>query len=356
MTTSLLAAWCQPGHLPRAQRPAIRLSLTGHHSCRATTNTLSTRSLNRLLVELLLYGMISAQRGQKSDPQNFQKENTRNCCFLRFDKILFRFQPTQTRRSPSARRGCRDIRVHSRRHRHFRLWVCLRSIGGGMCDRGPGQGIAGKSAAGVGTSLLAGALSVFGFVTSPSLWLLTAGLLVASQLPHSSPRAPTQRMTFAPAPPPPRFSPVPTQAPLAPADYCQGQGSTQAVEQCEQYYAKNQRIQPPLPLFAMGGPEALAQAEAQSRAAILECRNRRLSGDLKSYVESAQCSSPTIIAAYQQAGYRYMDLIASYAAKRLELSEKTDQGKLTEAQATAEMAQFFSGLVDRERQRDRGVR
>jgi hypothetical protein len=35
-TTSLLAAWCQPGHLPRAQRPAIRLSLTGHHSCRAT--------------------------------------------------------------------------------------------------------------------------------------------------------------------------------------------------------------------------------------------------------------------------------------------------------------------------------
>jgi hypothetical protein len=35
MTTSLLAAWCQPGHLHRAQRPAIRLSLTGHH-CRAT--------------------------------------------------------------------------------------------------------------------------------------------------------------------------------------------------------------------------------------------------------------------------------------------------------------------------------
>ena len=29
-TTSLLVAWRQPGHLSRAQRPAIRLSLTAH--------------------------------------------------------------------------------------------------------------------------------------------------------------------------------------------------------------------------------------------------------------------------------------------------------------------------------------
>ena len=35
-TTFLLVPASQPGHHSRAQRPAIRLSLTGHHSCRAT--------------------------------------------------------------------------------------------------------------------------------------------------------------------------------------------------------------------------------------------------------------------------------------------------------------------------------
>jgi hypothetical protein len=32
----LLVPASQPGHHSRAQRPAIRLSLTGHQSCRAT--------------------------------------------------------------------------------------------------------------------------------------------------------------------------------------------------------------------------------------------------------------------------------------------------------------------------------
>lgn len=69
------------------------------------------------------------------------------------------------------------------------------------------RGIHGPSAAGIGTSLLAGALGIFGFFTSPSLWLLTASLLIPSQLP-SSPIQPLPRM--------PRGS-LPARAP--PANY-----------------------------------------------------------------------------------------------------------------------------------------
>jgi hypothetical protein len=228
------------------------------------------------------------------------------------------------------------------------------------------RGIGGKSAAGIGTSLLAGALSVFGFITSPSLWLLTAGLLVASHLPPPSSPPATQRMTSAPwpptpqmqAPPPPRFTHVPAQAPASPAaaTYCLTESSVQAIEQCQQYYARNPEVHPPEPSFVRGSSEALAQAKAQSTAAMTECRNLRLSGELKTYVASAQCSNPRIVAAFERAGYRYMDLIVDYTTKRLELSEATDQGRLTEAQASAELAQFYSGLEDRARLRDRGMR
>ncbi len=176
------------------------------------------------------------------------------------------------------------------------------------------RGISGNSAAGIGTSLLAGALSVFGFFTSPSLWLLAASLLVALQLSPHAPPTPMPRAALSNPSPQSGFAPVP------------------------------------------GSPAAIEQASAQSNAAEVECRNRRLSGELKSYAASAQCSNPSIIAAYQRAGYRYMDLIVSFTAKRLEIAEATDQGRLTEAQGAVELSQFFSGLVERERQRDRGQR
>jgi hypothetical protein len=58
--------------------------------------------------------------------------------------------------------------------------------------------------------------------------------------------------------------------------------------------------------------------------AINECRARRLSGELKTYVESAQCSNPRIIQAFSAAHYRRMYLIVRFTAKRLQLSEKVD--------------------------------
>jgi len=99
---------------------------------------------------------------------------------------------------------------------------------------------------------------------------------------------------------------------------------------------------------------ALKQAGDETKAAITECKNKRLSGELKTYAASAECSNPRIVAAFQSAGYRYMDLIYLLTAKRRELSEQVDNGTLTEAQAELEAAQLIVRIVDEDRQRDRG--
>jgi hypothetical protein len=69
---------------------------------------------------------------------------------------------------------------------------------------------------------------------------------------------------------------------------------------------------------------------------------------------SAECSNPEIVAAFQRAAYRYMDLIHLFTAKRRALAELVDKGTLTEAQAELEAAQFMVRIDDEERQRDRG--
>lgn len=101
---------------------------------------------------------------------------------------------------------------------------------------------------------------------------------------------------------------------------------------------------------------ALKQAGEETKTAMLDCKKKRLSGELKTYMASAECSNPRILAAYQRAGYRYMDLIYLLTAKRLALAEQVDKGTITEAQEELEAAKFMIGLVDEERRRDSGQR
>ena len=107
---------------------------------------------------------------------------------------------------------------------------------------------------------------------------------------------------------------------------------------------------------AQNAATALRQAGEEAKAAAMDCKNKRLSGELKTHMASAECSNPRILAAYQRAGYRYMDLIYSFTAKRRALAEQEDKGSLTEAQADLEAAQFMVLLADEERQRDSGQR
>ena len=74
-------------------------------------------------------------------------------------------------------------------------------------------------------------------------------------------------------------------------------------------------------------------------------------GELKTFVESVQCSNPRVIAAYQRANYPNMDLIYLETAARLAGAEKIDKGEITEAQFQLELAELGTRVASEERRR-----
>lgn len=81
-----------------------------------------------------------------------------------------------------------------------------------------------------------------------------------------------------------------------------------------------------------------------AQSAVKECKVRRLGGELKTYVQSAICSNPGIVQAFSAADYKRMDLIRTFAAKRLELAEKLDREQITEAQSDRELSEFTNRI------------
>jgi hypothetical protein len=87
-------------------------------------------------------------------------------------------------------------------------------------------------------------------------------------------------------------------------------------------------------------------------AAINECRGRRLAGELKTFVASAQCANPRITQAFSKANYRYMDLVTLMAVKRMQISERLDRKEISEADANVQLQQAFTDVVTAEKLRD----
>jgi hypothetical protein len=94
------------------------------------------------------------------------------------------------------------------------------------------------------------------------------------------------------------------------------------------------------------------QASQAATAASIECMNKRLSGELKTHADSVNCSNPNYIEAYQRAAYPYMDLIRLITTERLEVAEKIDANKITEAGGKLEAQKFLANMADIERQRN----
>jgi hypothetical protein len=112
----------------------------------------------------------------------------------------------------------------------------------------------------------------------------------------------------------------------------------------------------------VGQPPVQPQTDAALQNALRitneianECRAKRIRGELPSYVASVDCSNPRMIQAFNDAHYRYMDLIQWWASKRRELAEKLDRHEVTEAQAQADTAKIYSAIVNAERQRDKAT-
>ena len=95
------------------------------------------------------------------------------------------------------------------------------------------------------------------------------------------------------------------------------------------------------PLASQKWKFTLKQAEQEAQAAAIFCKNKRLSGEFKTHADSCNCSNPSIIYAYKKAGYRYMDLIYMFTAKRRQVADQIDSGILTDAQGDQEASQFM---------------
>ena len=98
--------------------------------------------------------------------------------------------------------------------------------------------------------------------------------------------------------------------------------------------------------------DPLTIASKAAISAANECRAKRLSGELKTYVESVECSNPRIVEAWGAAKYKYMDLVKTFAAKRLELARRVDRGELSEEQNQRQIADFYSQLQAEGRRRE----
>jgi hypothetical protein len=88
-----------------------------------------------------------------------------------------------------------------------------------------------------------------------------------------------------------------------------------------------------------------------TKAAIMECRDRRLKHEFKTYKQSAECSNPKILAAYESAGYPYMDLVRVLLDARLVAAENLDKGAVTETQAREQSAEFERRLMSEDQRR-----
>jgi hypothetical protein len=100
---------------------------------------------------------------------------------------------------------------------------------------------------------------------------------------------------------------------------------------------------------------ALQEASRKMEAAVLECRELRRRKTLKTFKESAECSRPKIIAAYQEAGYPYMDLIILFASARMAGAENLDKGKNTEAEVQLQMAELQKRIGAEEQKRNHAL-
>jgi hypothetical protein len=112
----------------------------------------------------------------------------------------------------------------------------------------------------------------------------------------------------------------------------------------------------PLPITAAPEQDPLQWAGQVTVQAMMQGRKNRLRGELATYQASVQCSNKVMVAVYGQVHYRYMDLIQSFAERRLEIASKQDRGELTDQQGQVETNKAFSAIQDIERRRDSGAR
>jgi hypothetical protein len=85
----------------------------------------------------------------------------------------------------------------------------------------------------------------------------------------------------------------------------------------------------------------ISQLRGEIQAIGDRCRSLRVSGRVRGFVGSVQCSNPGILAAYEKVDYPYMSLVNLALAERLQLAERVDEKKITEGDMLVE---FFTDV------------
>ncbi len=101
-------------------------------------------------------------------------------------------------------------------------------------------------------------------------------------------------------------------------------------------------------------PSVMQVPLEKSRQAIIECREKRLRGEISTYAESARCSNPQIFEAWKAANYPHMDLITEWLNAREAASEKVDQRIITPEEFERQMGELTVRLTMEEQRRRAG--
>ncbi len=110
---------------------------------------------------------------------------------------------------------------------------------------------------------------------------------------------------------------------------------------------------PSTPPRARDAEAALRNAFEKAARATADCRARRLSGELKGFVESVECATPGVASAFVAAGVPE-ELVSRYTATRRDIAEKLDRKEYTLGKGDEELRQleaWFIRGIETERRR-----
>jgi len=97
--------------------------------------------------------------------------------------------------------------------------------------------------------------------------------------------------------------------------------------------------------------QVILQRQRKVEQAVLECRERRLAGELSGYVASVRCSNERIRQAWAESGYPHMDLVDLQLAYRLAVAHRVDAGGLSEQDGQRQVSELTARINAEARER-----
>ena len=96
----------------------------------------------------------------------------------------------------------------------------------------------------------------------------------------------------------------------------------------------------------------MQDAENLAKPARNACIEKRHSGVIKTYAESAKCSNQAMVSAFERVEFPYMDLVQQYADKRIELLGKLDNKEITKTTFDKQFHEYLKTFIDQTYARD----